>query len=121
MSASAESGAAFVAGAGATRPAEPPPLATVREPAVHGPVAANEPTGFLMHALDRAVERVAGQAKLSRRERSVLRFVAMGYCHPEIGAELGISPRTVKMHAAGVRHKTGTQTRADLMKLLLAA
>ncbi len=75
----------------------------------------------LVVALDHAIQSVAATAGLSRRERAVLRLVAMGYHHPEIGEELGITARTVKMHAASLRAKTGTQSRSALMRLLFSA
>ncbi|MEM6992043.1 MAG: helix-turn-helix transcriptional regulator [Myxococcota bacterium] len=85
------------------------------------PAAPTEPGRALARALDRALEAVVQRTRLSAREASVLRLFAMGYHHPEIGRELGISPRTVKMHAASLRNKTGTRSRSGLVRLLFAA
>jgi two-component system response regulator FixJ len=60
-------------------------------------------------------------ARLSPRERSVLRFIALGYRYQDIGEALSISPRTVKMHAANVRKKAGVATRWELLRKVLPA
>ncbi len=49
---------------------------------------------------------------LSEREVEVLRFVARGKTNKEIGALLGISPRTVQVHVAHVYDKLGVYSRA---------
>lgn len=38
------------------------------------------------------------QIKITRRDQQVLALLARGYSNKDIGAELNISPRTVKQH-----------------------
>lgn len=56
---------------------------------------------------------------LSRREREVLRLIASGLSTPEIAAQLGTSPGTVKNQTASVLSKLGVQdrTRAAIVAL----
>ena len=75
----------------------------------------------VMSSIDLAVDRMSVNAKLSGRERSVLRLIAMGLRYVEIGQTLAISPRTVKMHAASLRTKTGTPSRSALLRALFSA
>jgi DNA-binding NarL/FixJ family response regulator len=66
--------------------------------------------------LEGAVKTLAKRVRLSPREQSVLRFIAMGYRHQDIGAALAISTRTVKMHAANMRRKVGVSSRHELLR-----
>lgn len=49
------------------------------------------------------------------REIQVVRLVARGMTNPEIGAELGLSPVTVKQHLARVGTKLGVGDRAGIV------
>lgn len=73
------------------------------------------PTGGGMD-LDTAVASLASEGGLSPREQCVLRYIAMGYRYQDIGTELAISPRTVKMHAANVRRKCNVGSRWELLR-----
>ncbi len=64
---------------------------------------------------------VARLARLSGREREVLRGVAAGRGNKVIAQDLGISPRTVEVYRAHLMAKTGAHTVADLLRLALAA
>ena len=83
-----------------------------------GPARGAPPPDTLRRQLERAVATVGATADLSARERSVYRHIAMGSDYAEIAARLRISPRTVKMHAARLRAKTGTSSRSELVGLL---
>jgi DNA-binding CsgD family transcriptional regulator len=48
---------------------------------------------------------------LSRRQRQVLVRVAAGRTNAEIGGELAISPRTVRMHCDALKMKLGVPKR----------
>jgi DNA-binding CsgD family transcriptional regulator len=50
-------------------------------------------------------------ATLSAREAQCLRQVAVGHADAEIGALLGISPRTVRFHVDSAKAKLGVSTR----------
>jgi DNA-binding CsgD family transcriptional regulator len=55
--------------------------------------------------------RSAWPADLTDREVEVLRELTRGLTNKEIGARLGISPRTVQQHTVSIYGKTGTATR----------
>jgi DNA-binding NarL/FixJ family response regulator len=54
--------------------------------------------------------------RLTRREREVLRLVAVGYTYQEIGTRLSISARTVESHAAAVLRKLQLSNRRELSR-----
>jgi len=54
---------------------------------------------------------------LSDRQREVLHWVAMGLTDQEIGAELGISARTVRMHCDALRWKFNVAHRRHLLPI----
>jgi DNA-binding NarL/FixJ family response regulator len=56
---------------------------------------------------------------LSPREREVLRSIAQGRANKEIGAELGISTRTVEAHRQALMKKLGIHTVAGLTRYCL--
>lgn len=59
--------------------------------------------------------RQAALASLTDREREILVLVARGLSNDEIGAELFISPATVKTHLARIMAKTDAHDRAQLV------
>ena len=98
-----------------TGPQTPPSERLVRLP-VHSVPAKPRRGRRQTHDLEGAITKLATRAGLSPREQSVLRFIAIGYRHQDIGAALEISSRTVKMHAANVRRKVGVSTRHELLR-----
>ena len=56
-------------------------------------------------------ERPAPPASLTAREREVLHWLAAGKTDRDIGAILGISPRTVHKHLQRIYEKLGVETR----------
>ena len=52
---------------------------------------------------------------LSKREREIVRFVALGYTGPEIAAELHISHDTVRTHVRNAMIKLDARSRAHLV------
>lgn len=83
----------------------------------------------LLGSIDRALgalppepvgSRVA-PATLSAREREVLQLVVDGVDNRGIGAQLGISPRTVEVHKARVMAKLGARNLAELMRIVAAS
>lgn len=64
------------------------------------------------------LEALAEQARLSARERSVLRYLLMGRSLEDIATILGLRRSTVKFHQANVLAKLGADSRADLARLV---
>ena len=60
-----------------------------------------------------------GTEVLSPREREVLLFIAQGRANKEIGAQLGISTRTVEAHRQALMKKLGIHTVAGLTRYCL--
>jgi DNA-binding NarL/FixJ family response regulator len=56
----------------------------------------------------------SGAALLSRREREVVRLVADGRSNDEIGAELGVTTKTVEGHLRRLFERLGAQSRTEL-------
>jgi FixJ family two-component response regulator len=63
------------------------------------------------------VESRARLAKLTPREFEVFRSVIAGLLNKEIGAELGVTLRTIKTHRARVMQKMGVISVAELVRL----
>src|SRR5262249_55755685 len=53
---------------------------------------------------------------ITSRETDVLRLVAVGHSNKEIGAELGISVKTVEVHKANAMRKLKLASRADVVR-----
>ena len=66
----------------------------------------------------RAGGRLAG-ARLSQREREILRHLAMGASGRQIAADLFISSETVRTHLRNILAKLGAQTRPHAVALAL--
>jgi len=70
--------------------------------------------------LAKFIERVIADPKratshsLSDRERQVLELLVAGRTNKEIGSELGIEERTVKLHVSKLMHKAGVDNRIAL-------
>ena len=58
-------------------------------------------------------------ARLTERERDVLRYVAQGFSAPEIGEKLFISPKTVDTYKQRVQEKLGLSHRTDFVQFAL--
>jgi DNA-binding NarL/FixJ family response regulator len=57
------------------------------------------------------IEHAPNPLVLTERQRQVARGIERGLTNNEIGAELGISPRTVKAHSDALRQKLGVARR----------
>jgi FixJ family two-component response regulator len=62
--------------------------------------------------------RATRLADLSAREREVTALLARGLNNREVGAQLGISPRTVEAHKARLMRKLGTSNLAELIRAI---
>ena len=52
-------------------------------------------------------------AKLTSRERDVLKAVARGLSNKEVGRELGLAEVTIKLHLRGIFRKIGARSRSE--------
>ena len=64
-----------------------------------------------------ALDRPRGASRLSGRERDVLARFAQGLRPDRIADRMGLSKRTVDMHAANARRKLGARTIAEAVAL----
>jgi DNA-binding CsgD family transcriptional regulator len=69
---------------------------------------------------DRAIECVAHNSNLSRREAQVALACAEGMTNSEIGRRLSIGEQTVKFHLRNIFTKFGVRRRTELISRLLA-
>lgn len=58
---------------------------------------------------------LADSTRLTRRQREVLTLVAQGLAYKEVGARLGLSPRTVKYHMAEIMRQLHLEHRAQVL------
>lgn len=61
------------------------------------------------------VERVAGEARLTAKEKEVLSLMLRRYTNAEISSELYISLYTAKNHVSSILRKLGLKSRRDLV------
>jgi ATP/maltotriose-dependent transcriptional regulator MalT len=52
--------------------------------------------------------------KITKRQREVVELIASGLSNDEVGARLGISPRTAKAHCDVLRQKLGVTRRRQI-------
>jgi PAS domain S-box-containing protein len=62
---------------------------------------------------------LASTATLSRREREVVRLIALGSSGPEIADELHVTHNTVRTHVRNAMVKLGARSRAQLVAMSL--
>lgn len=88
-------------------------VAGVRAAAAGDAMIAPQLAGTLLHRLRASAppRSSAPVARLSQRERDVLRLVAAGRDNDEIAGELFISPHTVKNHVSSILAKLGVANR----------
>ncbi|ACV21617.1 two component system sensor kinase SsrB [Slackia heliotrinireducens] len=65
-----------------------------------------------------AIDFIADEFKLSRREKDVLRYLAMGYGSSKVADEMGISWNTVRTHTRNLYGKLDVHSKDDLMALV---
>ena len=66
-------------------------------------------------------EAAARLSRLTPRERQVMDLVLTGAPSKNIGADLGVSQRTVESHRAAIMKKTGSKSLPELVRLVIAA
>lgn len=78
-------------------------------------------SGELISAAQRAEDARRSLHALSPREIEVARLLALGHPNKRVAARLDISERTVHAHRQHIMEKTGANSAADLVRLMLAA
>jgi FixJ family two-component response regulator len=83
--------------------------------------------GAVRRGLDRDRERCAERAErallngrlqtLTPRERDVFGLIVTGLLNKQVGAELGTTEKTVKVHRSRVMHKMGAASLAELVRM----
>lgn len=53
-------------------------------------------------------------AEITERQREIVALIAAGCSNEEVGARLGISPRTAKAHSDVLRQKLGVRRRRQI-------
>ena len=67
-----------------------------------------------------AAEAIAGQlAQLSKREREVIRLVALGYTAKQVASELSVSVKTIETYRARIRDKLGLRAKVDVVRFAI--
>ncbi len=89
--------------------------AVYRGEAFLSPLATKMVIGRYLHAMGRGEEK-QNYAKLTSREKEVLKLIADGYTNQEIADRLIISVKTVETHRAHILEKLELHSRADLVK-----
>jgi two-component system response regulator FixJ len=64
---------------------------------------------------------VARMESLSERQRQVMDLAVTGLSNKEIGARLGISPKTVEIHRAWMMERMGARNLAALIRMKMSA
>jgi FixJ family two-component response regulator len=72
-------------------------------------------------SLARRSDAAARYARLSKREREVVKFITAGKANKVIAAELGLSGKTVEAHRTAIMRKLDVHSVPDLVRLELLA
>jgi two-component system response regulator NreC len=64
-------------------------------------------------------EQMVGLEVLSQREREVLELVGQGWNNQQIGAHLGLSPKTIARHRERIMNKLNMHSRTELVKFAI--
>jgi two-component system, NarL family, response regulator NreC len=64
-------------------------------------------------------EKMVGLEVLSQREREVLELVGQGWNNQQIGAHLGLSPKTIARHRERIMNKLNMHSRTELVKFAI--
>jgi DNA-binding NarL/FixJ family response regulator len=71
------------------------------------------------HHVGRAFRIESTKRRLTARERATLRLLADGLGYREIAVRLGVTPETVRVHAAKARKRLGAATRTEAVATAL--
>lgn len=76
-------------------------------------------SGDVAKEINRVDDSIDKRYILTPREREIVRYVAQGLSHTEIGEKIHISPRTVDTHRTNIMRKLEVHSIAELIKLAL--
>lgn len=76
-------------------------------------------SGDVAKEMNRVDDSIDKRYVLTPREREIVRYVAQGLSHTEIGDKIHISPRTVDTHRTNIMRKLEVHSIAELIKLAL--
>jgi DNA-binding NarL/FixJ family response regulator len=76
-------------------------------------------SGDVAKELNRVDESIDKRYILTPREREIVRYVAQGLSHTEIGDKIHISPRTVDTHRTNIMRKLELHSIAELIKIAM--
>jgi DNA-binding NarL/FixJ family response regulator len=76
-------------------------------------------SGDVAKELNRVDASIDKRYVLTPREREIVRYVAQGLSHTEIGDKIHISPRTVDTHRTNIMRKLEVHSIAELIKIAL--
>jgi DNA-binding NarL/FixJ family response regulator len=76
-------------------------------------------SGDVAKELNRVDESIDKRYILTPREREIVRYVAQGLSHTEIGDKIHISPRTVDTHRTNIMRKLEVHSIAELIKIAM--
>lgn len=88
----------------------------VRSAAQGEPVFSPSMAALVLGEFRRLKKTETGSNPLSDREREILRLVAQGFTYAEIGAQLYISPKTVRNHVGNILDKLHLSKRPELIR-----
>jgi two-component system, LuxR family, response regulator FixJ len=81
-------------------------------------IATRVRTGSLEEIKQRS-HQLSGRERLTRRERAVFAFIAMGKTNKEMARELGLSARTIEGYRASIMRKVGARSSTELVRRVL--
>jgi two-component system nitrate/nitrite response regulator NarL len=76
-------------------------------------------SGDVAKELNKVDDSIDKRYILTPREREIVRYVAQGLSHTEIGDKIHISPRTVDTHRTNIMRKLEVHSIAELIKIAL--
>lgn len=76
-------------------------------------------SGDVAKEMNRVDDSIDKRYVLTPREREIVRYVAQGLSHTEIGDKICISPRTVDTHRTNIMRKLEVHSIAELIKIAL--
>lgn len=84
------------------------------------PTLAGKMVTTLIQSLPQGASKATSKARLSEREKEVLRLITLGFSNKEIAGQLDLSAKTIETYKARVIEKLGLNGRAELVRYALS-